>query len=64
MTQQTADNKQQTIVEVLMERDGLDLQGAQEVLEDCREMVRRGLDPEIVLLVSIGVGYEHLPELL
>jgi hypothetical protein len=54
----------QPIIEVLMERDGLDLHDARKVLKECRDMVADGCDPEEVLQDELGLEPDYIFDLL
>lgn len=52
------------ILAVLMQRDGLHLCEAQELLNDARQQVANGSDPEEVLLEEFGLEPDYIFDLL
>lgn len=53
------------IIPILMCRDGMTLDEARELLEECKQMVREdGLDPEQVLYDELGLEPDFIWELL
>lgn len=52
------------IVRVLMERDGVEIGEAQEMLEEARALVREGADPEEVLAEEFGLEPDYVFDLL
>lgn len=53
------------IIPILMRRDGMSLDEARELLEECKQMVREdGLDPEQVLYDELGLEPDFIWELL
>lgn len=52
------------IVRVLMERDGVEIGEAQEMLEEARKLVREGADPEEVLADEFGLEPDYVFDLL
>ena len=55
---------EETIVQILMRRDGMTLEDAEEQLAEAREAVRHGEDPEEVLLDYFGLEPDYIFELL
>jgi hypothetical protein len=60
-TPRTANN---SIITLLMERDGLTLAEAHEALEEAAKEVRAGADPEEVLACSFGLEPDYIYDLL
>jgi hypothetical protein len=56
--------KTNPIVSILMARDALSRKAALELLEDAREEVLDGADPEEVLLDSLGLEPDYLFDLI
>lgn len=54
----------QTILQVLMERDDLTEVEAQERINDCKEMIAEGEDPEEVLMDELGLEPDYIFDLL
>ena len=52
------------LVRVLVERDGLSVDEAQELVEEARELVRDGEDPEEVLAQEFGLEPDYVFDLL
>lgn len=55
---------QETIVDILVRRDGMTREEAQEMLEEAKERVREGDDPEEVLREEFGLELDYFWELL
>ena len=53
-----------TIVRILMTRDKMSRPEAEELLEQCREMVNDGENPEDVLLDELGLEPDYIFDLL
>ena len=52
------------LVRVLVERDGLSVDEARELVEEARELVREGEDPEEVLAQEFGLEPDYVFDLL
>ena len=52
------------IIRSLMEHDGMEMMDAVNYLEECREMVENGEDPEEVLLYELGLEPDYLLDLI
>jgi len=52
------------LVRVLVKRDGLSVDEAQELVEEARELVRDGEDPEEVLAGEFGLEPDYVFDLL
>ena len=64
MTQQTTRVEQETLVQLLMRRDGLSETEAEEQVDDARSRVKFGEDPEEILYEEFGVEPDFVFELL
>ena len=53
-----------SIVRILMERDGMELSEARELLEDARSEVADGVDPEEVLAEYFGLEPDYIFEVM
>lgn len=49
-----------SVIKILIERDGMTRDEAKELLEDCREMVLDGEDPEDVLYGELGLDPDYI----
>jgi len=54
----------QTIVEVLMQRDDMTREAAEEAVQDARERVAQGEDPEELLHEDFGLEPDYIFDLL
>lgn len=52
------------IKQILMQRDGMSADEAQEMLDEAREAVRQGADPEEILYEDFGLEPDYVFELL
>lgn len=57
-------NHLETIVEILMRRDGMSKAEAVEMLADARERVADGEDPEEILYEDFGLELDYIFELI
>lgn len=60
----TTEPEHETIVQILMRRDGLSKAEADEMLQDARQRVREGEDPEEVLAEDFGLEPDYFWELV
>jgi hypothetical protein len=49
---------------ILMQRDGLTRSEAENVIDDCREMLMQGFDPDDVMLGELGLELDYLMDLI
>lgn len=54
----------ETIVEILMRRDNMTRDEAEDQLKYCRQLVAKGADPEEVLHDELGLEPDYIWELL
>jgi len=54
----------ETLKDILMRRDGLSAAEAQDLIDEARERVLEGEDPEEILLDDFGLEPDYLWELL
>jgi len=55
---------QESLKQVIMRRDGLSSQEADELIESAREQILEGEDPEEVLLNDFGLEADYIFDLL
>ena len=53
-----------SILEVLMRRDGMSRSEAQELIDEARELVAEGENPEEILRVDFGLEPDYIFDLL
>jgi ribosomal protein L7/L12 len=53
-----------TLEAILMKRDGMTLDEAKDLIEECRDEVRNGMDPEEVLHYDLGLEPDYVFDLL
>lgn len=54
----------ESILEVLMRRDGMSKENAQEMIDEAKERVAEGEDPEEILLDDFGLEPDYVFDLL
>ena len=54
----------ESLLEVLMRRDGLDRDEAQDIIGEARDLVKNGADPEEILHYEFGLEPDYIFDLL
>lgn len=54
----------ETLTQILMQRDGMSREDARELIEELRERVREGEDPEDLLHDELGLEPDYIWELI
>lgn len=54
----------ESILEVLMRRDGMSRESAQELIDDAKERIADGEDPEEVLMEDFGLEPDYIFDLI
>jgi hypothetical protein len=54
----------ETLLSVLMSRDGLDHDEAQDIIDEARDLVKNGADPEEILHYEFGLEPDYIFDLL
>ena len=54
----------ESLIRILMQRDGLDRAEAVELVQEAKERVRQGEDPEELLHDEFGLGPDYIWEIL
>lgn len=54
----------ESILEVLMRRDGMGRESAQELIDDAKERIIDGEDPEEVLMEDFGLELDYIFDLI
>jgi hypothetical protein len=50
----------EVVIKILMRRDGLNREEAEQLLDECRAMVDDGEDPEEVLYLDLGLEPDYV----
>lgn len=54
----------ETLLAILMRRDGLDRDEAQDMIDEARDLVKNGANPEEILHYEFGLEPDYMFELL